>query len=163
MSVRIEIFHEDAGGAMDDLKRLAATLGVTFMASQGAPVQPAADVKPAKGKKGAAPVVEQPNGTAEEQVPMFPDKQPDPLPPVIQVESAKPAEAEVVIDEAACRAALQFLHSVHAGKKDSPGGVKAARMVCEQFGVKKVSELKPEQYKPFHDATHEEARRVQAS
>jgi hypothetical protein len=164
MSIEIKIFHEDAGGAMMDLKRIAEAMGMTFMASQGA--AQAEPIKTVKAKKNVAPMVEQPNGaetTTQEQ--MFPEKSADPLPPVVQVEPAKaekPAEPDAEeINEAACRAALQHLHSVHAGKKDSPGGIKAAQGICAQFSVKKVSELKPEQWAPFHAACMAQALEVQ--
>lgn len=139
MGIEIKIFHENADGAMIELKRIAEAMGVTFMASQGAPA------KPPKLAKGGKDFMDQKPASAPAE-----DQASAELPPVIQVDPAKAPEKVVdATDEAACRAAAQHLHSTVAGKSDAKGGIKALKDILDSFQVKKISELKPEQWVPF--------------
>lgn len=166
MTIELKFYADNSDLLMGEFRSFCRALGFDTAAPSEGVRGSTAEVAKERVKPGKKNVNGPAEPVAEQQPQMFPEvKTVEELKAEEKpAEEAKAADKSAeVIDEAACRAALQFLHSCHSQKKDSPGGVRAARTICEQFGVKKVSDLKPEQYQPFHAATHAAALEVQKS
>lgn len=154
MSIKLEIFGETGGEVAASLSQLLMHLGAQFTSVSLPPVPtapaaaPAAEpeaLKPTRGRKNQQPAAEQPAAQPE----------PTPLEKAVDAVKQTPTADEPKFDEAACRAGLQKLASVAktvaTGDEAAKGqsGVQAAMAICTEFGVKKISELKADQHRPF--------------